>query len=828
MGLAISATSVVMGLLRRRSVFGALIPALFLVGCAREGAFRPGAVYSRAEEYRRVGEIPKALQQAQMGFSAWRQSPLKAWHWKFRLLTAELLLLQRDIAAATPLLQEAPSLAIPEHDWLLARLLNDRGIAAYSQKHYDEARQLLDRAYDLARKSSFQDLIAQIRIYRGYIHLALGQSGASEEEMRASVSAAELARDPYLLATALTNLGFILLQHYRYDEAIEWSERSLEISRPHGYHLLTARNLGNEGWCYYRLGDVAKAESDFAEYEARSAKLGRWEDQQRALGNLGSIHFARQDYNNAIVYYQRALASAEKFQFESQKALWLNNIATTYLDMGDLPSAESYNRQALELQSRLQDGVVSILPMLNEAQIAVGRGEYAAARQIYGNALEAAPEDPDRQWETHSGLAELYSREGDPLQAEEEYQKAAGILDTSWSSLLNNQSKLTFPSRQTLFNRSYVAFLMGQHREEQALNFVERRRARLLADTLGATPAEGGFKGLSRRSGTVLLSYFLAPEHSYLFVTTPEEVQHFPLGPEDRICGQVNRYVSGIIAGHEMPALGRELYDTLLAPARRLLPDGVHAVVSPDGCLNGLNLETLIAPTGRFWIEDATVEIAPSLWLLRLNSRAAARNHSILLIGDPIVSSMAQLPYARNEITGIASLYPGAVVKIQEDARPESYRAADPSRFWAIHFAAHAVPNRESPLDSAVVLSQGRDSSKLYAREVQDIHLSASLVTISACQSAGARTYPGEGLVGFAWAFLSAGARNVVASLWDVSDQSTAAFMQALYAGVRQEADPAAALRDVKLQFVRAQDARRKPYYWAPFQIYVQQVGVSK
>jgi CHAT domain-containing protein len=179
------------------------------------------------------------------------------------------------------------------------------------------------------------------------------------------------------------------------------------------------------------------------------------------------------------------------------------------------------------------------------------------------------------------------------------------------------------------------------------------------------------------------------------------------------------------------------------------------------------------------------------------------------------------LQFAGKEIAGIASLYGDAVVKTRERARPEAYRAANPSSFRAIHFAAHAVPNRDSPLDSAVVLSQGKDSAKLYAREVQEIPLSADLVTVSACRSAGARTYPGEGLVGFAWAFLSAGAHHVVASLWDVSDQSTAAFMQALYTRVRRGAEPAAALREVKLEFLRSESARRKPYYWAPFQLYV-------
>ena len=101
-----------------------------------------------------------------------------------------------------------------------------------------------------------------------------------------------------------------------------------------------------------------------------------------------------------------------------------------------------------------------------------------------------------------------------------------------------------------------------------------------------------------------------------------------------------------------------------------------------------------------------------------------------------------------------------------------------PGQFSAIHFTAHAVANHKLPLDSAVLLSGG----KLYAREVMDIPLTADLVTVSACRGVGLRTYSGEGLVGFAWAFLRAGARHVIAGLWDVNDESTAALMDVLSA----------------------------------------------
>ena len=89
---------------------------------------------------------------------------------------------------------------------------------------------------------------------------------------------------------------------------------------------------------------------------------------------------------------------------------------------------------------------------------------------------------------------------------------------------------------------------------------------------------------------------------------------------------------------------------------------------------------------------------------------------------------------------------------------------------------------------------------------------------MSACRSAGERAYAGEGLVGFAWAFLRAGSRRVVAGLWDVDDRSTAALMEEVYARLAAGAPPAAALREAKRALLHG--AYPKPYYWAPFQLF--------
>jgi CHAT domain-containing protein len=119
-----------------------------------------------------------------------------------------------------------------------------------------------------------------------------------------------------------------------------------------------------------------------------------------------------------------------------------------------------------------------------------------------------------------------------------------------------------------------------------------------------------------------------------------------------------------------------------------------------------------------------------------------------------------------------------------------------------------------------VVVSPEGDSYKLYARDIVKHPLSAYLVTISACNGSGTRAYSGEGLVGLSWAFLRAGAHNVVAALWEVSDAPTPQLMDRLYQELSQEQDPASALRAAKLTPLKSDSVYKKPFYWAPFQLY--------
>ena len=254
----------------------------------------------------------------------------------------------------------------------------------------------------------------------------------------------------------------------------------------------------------------------------------------------------------------------------------------------------------------------------------------------------------------------------------------------------------------------------------------------------------------------------------------------------------------------------------------------------PDGSLNNLNFETLVvaSPQPHFFIEDADVANASSLRVLaasfnRKNSRQARR---LLLIGDSVAPSKEypELPRAGRQMANVAKHFPVAQEQVYDRAQatPSAYLSSNPENFSHIHFVAHGTASRLSPLDSAIVLSKSAaepDSFKLYARDIVQNSaqhpLRADLVTISSCYSAGDRAYSGEGLVGLAWAFLRAGAHNVIAGLWDVTDASTEQLMDRFYDELDHGKTPSAALRAAKLSLLHGTQFRN-PFYWAPFQLY--------
>jgi CHAT domain-containing protein len=244
-----------------------------------------------------------------------------------------------------------------------------------------------------------------------------------------------------------------------------------------------------------------------------------------------------------------------------------------------------------------------------------------------------------------------------------------------------------------------------------------------------------------------------------------------------------------------------------------------------------MNFETLIVSGSRpddkahYWIEDVTITTANSLALLSRRPLGAAPNPGrLLVIGDALPASrdFPPLPQAGKEVALLENYFSSSqrVALTGANATATHFLSSEPEKFSYLHFATHGTASRTRPLESAVILSREGDSFKLYARDVVKHPLTAYLVTISACNGAGTKSYAGEGLVGLSWAFLRAGAHNVIAGLWEVSNASTPQLMDELYKGIHAGQDPATALRNAKLTLVHSSGNYRKPFYWAPFLLY--------
>ncbi|HEX8986161.1 MAG TPA: CHAT domain-containing protein [Bryobacteraceae bacterium] len=805
-----------------------------LAGC-QHGRVSPEAAFRGAHALLRAERYEPALAEAEEGLRSAEQHHDLLFTWRFRVLKAEILLARREVPQSVAALGGDPP---PGSEWseCRARALLVRAQAAYLLSLNAEAQELLSRAAEAARQAGSPTLSTEVDLRRGSLLVRLSRFEEAQTEFRRVIETAGRQHDDYLQASAMGNLGYALLTASRYDEAIPWFEKARTLFSRMGAADSVARATGNLGSCHLRLGDLDEARQQFEQAQVDFAKTGNRFEQQIRVGAAGGVQLEMENYSAAAVQFKRALAISRQLPNDFWTARWLGNLAQTCIGLGDWDAAENFNHEALAVERRLPGSRSEIYALYNAARIAVARKHASDAEALFQQALRRPAEDPTIVLDVHAGLADLYLQTNRPRKAEAEFRSALASIDRRSAGLLKDEYKFSYLASLIRFYRMYVDFLMANGEPLRALQAAESSRSKVLGEKLGRVEAAavkdaGDYRWLARRANATLLEYWLGDKQSYLWAITPDRIRHFVLPPRDAMRPLVDAY-RGAIATQRNPLqaggeAGRRLYETLLGPVDGASSGGRFIIV-PDEDLYSLNFESLPAGAGAdaFWIERATITLTPSLNYLAANSRAsfAEPKPGLLLIGDPaaVLAQYPKLDFAAREMDAIASAMaaPQPTVLKGAAARPSAYAAAQPSRFRFIHFAAHAAANRASPLDSAVILSGPPEQCKLFARDVMAVPLAADLVTISACRSAGARTYAGEGLVGFAWAFLRAGARNVVAGLWDVNDRSTAEMMSRLYRQIAAGSPLPDALRTSKLALIHEGGAYAKPYYWAPFQLY--------
>jgi CHAT domain-containing protein len=775
------------------------------------------------------GELPEAQALAERGLTLAGPQQDSEWSWRFRLQRGDILISERNLTEVRGLVHATlPSGA--SFDSLRARQAFLEARVLMADRRFDDALARAKRVDEIAPQD--QQLRFATEPLVGQILFQTGHWDEGEALLTGTIRAASEAGDRYYEAFALLQLGMGQLVRNRFDQALVYFEHVLAFSDL-AATTIYARALNNAGICYSRLGLFDRAVDVQRRAVAQHEKRRRSADYEQALGQLGNTYLLQQDVENGMSYLQRAFEVAREAGIAADATLWAGNLAQAHIESRRWDEAERYNEEAKRLRTATRTGQ-AVYYTVNAAQIAFGRGQLDVASRLYEQALDAGSAPPAVVWGAHWGLAEAAIAKNDPSRAAHHLEAALNVIEQTRSDLLKTDYKLSYLTQLISFYRAYVKVLLRQGLTERALEIADSSRGRVLAERQGVkAPARVGaasLRSVARQTGSVFLSYWLTPATSYVWVVTGAGIRCLELPSSAEIEALVRAHQSAIanVLANPLRAAdgaGSQLYRLLVAPAVAGLPAGARIVIVPDGALHAVNFETLPVdgPKRHYWIEDAEIQIAPSLASLTAKPTPAG-GRSLLLIGNPAprAPEFPALGYAAAEMTDIAKHFETANVMSYDGvkASPASYRAARPEQFSFIHFTAHATANVESPLDSAVILSGPEQAYKLYARDVAARPLAAELVTVSACRSAGQRAYSGEGLVGFSWAFLRAGARRVVAGLWDVDDRSTAELMDRLYGAMATGDPPARALRNAKLSLLAEGGAASRPYNWGAFEMF--------
>lgn len=307
--------------------------------------------------------------------------------------------------------------------------------------------------------------------------------------------------------------------------------------------------------------------------------------------------------------------------------------------------------------------------------------------------------------------------------------------------------------------------------------------------------------------------------------------------------------------------------ERLVGPASRLLSGKQRLVVLPDGAMNAVPFDLLGDPNsdGAPLIRRYAVELAPSLRLALRPPPGGTTTASLFAVGDPtypesitiagltqsearsigrrsgITVSFPPLPETRTEVEAISTLFGPEHTRalFGPDASESRIKGADLEPYRFVHFATHGIVGGDVPglLEPALIFAEEpAEDGFLTASEAEDLELRADLAVLSACNTGSGEYLTGEGVMGMSRAFLVAGSRSVLMSLWSVDSKATELLMVDFYRFLMEGGEPAAALRRAKLSLIedyeRGQGSARglqtvrdsasptgrlHPYYWAAF-----------
>ena len=331
----------------------------------------------------------------------------------------------------------------------------------------------------------------------------------------------------------------------------------------------------------------------------------------------------------------------------------------------------------------------------------------------------------------------------------------------------------------------------------------------------------------------LFISYFYGNQNIYSIAISKNEKSFYTI----EITDELEEHISDLHAMLSNPKskpdslskLSHKLYQKLLGPILESHPQE-RIILAPDGLLNYIPFGSLVTNERerRYLIEDRTISYVNSatLWS-QLNSKE--QNSANLLAFAPSFNAnipsdgtrsqvLGNLPHNRNEVQQILTSFTGKSF-INDQATLQNFTATL-SDYSVLHLATHAVFNDKNPEYSYLAFTPKSESDDLlFVKDLYNLTLNASLVTLSGCESGIGELKRGEGFLSLARGFFYSGAASISSTLWKVNDNSSSKLMGEFYENLADGKPKDASLREAKLSFLKKnkENGLAHPYYWSGY-----------
>ena len=688
-----------------------------------------------------------------------------------------------------------------------------------------------------------------------------------------SLSIAKEVGDRVGEGRAYGNLGNAYRSLGKFQEAINYHNQHLSIAQEVGDRAGEGRAYGNLGNVYHLLGKFQEALNYHNQDLSITKEVGDRAGEGRAYGNLGHAYHFLDNFEQAMKYFRQQLSIAKEVGDRIAAGCAYGSLGMVYHSLGDFEQAIEYLNYALSIAKGAGKRVVEGRAYCYLGNAYSSLNDFQQAIEYFRQYLCISEEVGDK---FHEGDA--YYRLGISLEklgcwneALFHFITSVEILDAVRARCISEDSlKISF---RDLSKGAYTCLwrvLIMLQLTDEALYSAEKGRAQALVDAL---KLNYGLKSLSLKSNeseeelTIILknisvlTVFLAVQEKIInmWVLRKEKKAIFMQAElkvedahEDYFALLLETTLKNIRAGIDVRCENRSLdkrrdnqtsriekddqtldepshktidcfkplYDAVIGPIEDLL-DGDELIVVPDGALS-------LAPWAAL-SESLRIRTVPSLTSLKFIIDSPDEYHcksGALLVGDPCLKKVTnkwgnpiydELKYAKKEVKMIGEILKCEPLTGEAATKQEVLRRI--GSVALVHIAAHG-----SKKTGAIALApdpcwESTNSEEeeylLKISDVQAVKLRARLVVLSCCHS-GQGEVSSEGVVGIARAFLFAGARSVVASLWAIDDEATMEFMKSFYQHLRGGESTSTALQRA-MKCLRDSDNFSAPKYWAPF-----------